>query len=401
MSTPGVSAGFAKFSHRAAAFVERFPWIGWAGWIVFCVVVLARMHPRRFSAAFGYYLEFAHKFAQHQTLYDPNSLTDVSYWPSTLVVMVPFTFINPVLAGVIVLSISIAALTWAAIDLMRALRPGDANAFMLAGLLLLINIMAAWYHFKHVQLHILMTAGMAAAAACIIRERWLLASLWLFVALVVKPIAIVMILLCGALVPKMRLPLIAAVIAGALLPFAFADQAYLVEQYRLFGLKLWTVATSPPGQWIYQADFSTMLKSLGITLPGAVSVPLRLAAALGTLYLAWRVQRAGGSRPFALALLILSGCYLTLFGPRNENVSFLVVTPPIAALALLMLIRDQADIRAWLLIAACIVLGFVVSLSVDHFVKPAIVTVIYVWLAYLMMEPGRWRALVESGPPVR
>ncbi len=399
MSTSAISTGFAKFSQRATALVERFPWLGWAGWIAFCILALARTHPRRFAAAFGYYLEAAQRFAARYTLYDPNSLTDVSYWPSTLVVLVPFTTMNPSLAAVIVLTVSAIALTWAAIDLTRALRPSATDAFMLAGLLLLINIPAAWYNFKHVQLHILMTAGMMAAAACIIREKYLTASLWLFVALVVKPIAVVMVLLCGALVPKMRLPLLAAVIVGALLPFAIADHTYLIEQYRLFGLKLWTVASSPPAEWPYQADFSTMLKSFGIVLPGAVSVPLRLIAALGTLFLAWRVQRGGGNRAFALAVLILSGCYLTLFGPRNENVSFLVVTPAITALALLMLLRDQMDIRAWLLVGAALVLGFVVTLEIDHTVKPAIVTVIYGWLIYLMIEPRRWRALAEGGSP--
>jgi hypothetical protein len=321
----------------------------------------------------------------------------VSYWPSTLVVLVPFTMLDASVSAAIVLAVSAAALTWAAIDLMRALKPSRGEALMLAGLLLLINIPAAWYNFKHVQLHVLMTAGMMAAAACMIRERYLLASLWLFVALVVKPIAIVMVLLCGALVPRMRLPLIAAIVIGSLLPFAFADTNYLIEQYRLFGLKLWTVASSPPAEWIYQADFSTMLKSVGIVLPGAVSVPLRLLAALGTLALAWRVSPRNRAS-FALAILILSGCYLTLFGPRNENVSFLALTPSITALALLMLVRDQADLRAWLLIGAALVLGFVVTLEVDHTLKPAIVTVIYGWLIYLMAEPARWRLLVE-GPP--
>lgn len=396
MTTP-VTTGFAKFSERATALVERFPWLGWVGWIAFCVLALARTHPRRFAAAFGYYLEFAQKFAARETLYDPKSLTDVSYWPSTLVVLVPFTLLDATVSAVIVLTVSIVALTWAAIDLMRALKPSRGDALMLAGLLLLINIPAAWYNFKHVQLHILMTAGMMAAAACMIRERWLLATLWLFVALVVKPIAIVMVLLCGALVPKMRIPLFVAVVIGSLLPFAFAHSDYLMEQYRLFGLKLWTVASSPPSEWIYQADFSTMLKSIGIVLPGTVSVPLRLVAALGTLWLAWCVSTRNRGA-FALAVLMLSGCYLTLFGPRNENVSFLVLTPAITALALLMLVHDRTDWRPWLLIGAAMVLGFVVSLEVDRFVKPAIVTAIYIWLIYLMTVPVRWRLLVEGRP---
>jgi hypothetical protein len=40
-----------------------------------------------------------------------------------------------------------------------------------------------------------------------------------------------------------------------------------------------------------------------------------------------------GSVSLAIRLLILSGLYITLFGPRNENVSYLVATSGISALA--------------------------------------------------------------------
>ena len=104
---------------------------------------------------------------------------------------------------------------------------------------------------------------------------------------------------------------------------------------------------------------------------------------------------------FAFAVLILSGCYITLFGPRNEFLSFIVVTPSIALLAALLLNRDAADYRGWLLIAAALVLGFAWTLAIDAVLKPAIVTAIYIWLAWLMAVPARWRALVEGDEPLR
>jgi hypothetical protein len=182
-----------------------------------------------------------------------------------------------------------------------------------------------------------------------------------------------------------------------LLPFAFLDWSYLADQYRLMGSKLWLIATEPPLEWPYTADFSTLLRALGIDLPGFVTLGVRLAAALGTLALAWRVRRAGGSRDFAFAVLLLSGCYITLFGPRNEYLSFIVLTPSISALALVMIGRADADYRGWLLILAAVALGFVWSLNVDSALKPAIVVAIYVWLAWLMVVPGRWSAIVEGG----
>jgi len=216
-----------------------------------------------------------------------------------------------------------------------------------------------------------------------------------------KPLALVMVLLCGALMREMRLPLIIAIGTLLLLPFAFLDWGYLVEQYWFMGRKLWRIAAEPPGRWLYQADFTTMLHALGIDLPWVAALVARVAAALGTLVLAWRVRVAGGSRSFALAVLLLSACYVTLFGPRNEFLSFIVLTPSLAVLAALMLVRDDSDYRGWSLIAAALALGISWGLAIDRTLKPAIVVAIYVWLAWMMAIPGRWREMVEGSEPVR
>jgi hypothetical protein len=132
-----------------------------------------------------------------------------------------------------------------------------------------------------------------------------------------------------------------------------------------------------------------------------VTFAIRLAAAFGTLWLAWRVRNTGDHKAFALALLTLSGLFITLFGPRNENVSYLAVTPAISAVAFLMVLRNGADLRGWVLIVACQALGYVVSVPVDVVTKPAIIVVIYVWIAALMIQPRRWCALMPDAwsPP--
>jgi hypothetical protein len=394
-----MQAAAARASNALVGLFRKYPWIGWAGWTIFVVAVLLRMHPRRFGAAFQYYLDFAAKLWAEQTIYDPTSLGDVSYWPASLLLFVPLTPIDSTVAGVIALSIFAALFTYGAVALTRALFDDSEKAFLLAGVLLVINIPAAWYHFKQVQLHIPMTAGMMLAAAAMMNARWRQSAVWLVLALIAKPLALVMALLAGALVPRMRIILIAGIVAGLALPYALLHADYVSEQYRLFGLKLWAVATAPPAEWIYQADFTTVLRAVGVVLPGPVSFALRLLAALGTLWLAWRVQRAGGRKTYALALLLLAGCYITLFGPRNENVSFLVLTPSVAALALLILVRDERDVRGWLLVLAPVVLGFVVNPPVDSVVKPLVVTAIYLFAAGQMITPERWRKLVEGPRP--
>ena len=379
--------------------LERVPWFGWAIWIVIVVAVLLRTHPRRYGAAFGYYFDFAAKLWAEQPVYNPSTLGDVSYWPTSLLLMVPLAWLGETAAAAVSFATFAALLTWGAVAFTRALFDDRPGAFWIAGLLLAVNVWAGWYHFKHVQLQIPMVAGMMLATAAIMRGRDQLASLWLSIALIIKPLALVMILLAAALVPRMRLLLIAGIVVAAVLPFAFLHWDYLIGQYQALGMKLWVVATAPPGEWIYQADFTTLLRGLGIALPGKVTFAIRLAVAVGTLWLAWRVRETGDRKAFALALLMLSGLYITLFGPRNENVSYLAVTPAISAVAFLMVLRNGADPRGWLLIVTCQALGYVVSVPVDVVTKPAIIVVIYVWMAALMIQPRRWCALMPAALP--
>lgn len=69
----------------------------------------------------------------------------------------------------------------------------------------------------------------------------------------------------------------------------------------------------------YQADFSTMVRSLGIELPASVALALRLAAALGTLALACRAKQTGDGRSFAFAVLILCHRRRVKAGNRYRN----------------------------------------------------------------------------------
>jgi hypothetical protein len=376
-----------------------YPWIGWASWIAFCLIALLRTDQRRFGSTFEIYFHAAQRLIDQQQVYDPTHLTDYIYPPVSLLVLVPFTHIDLVAAAAITLVVYAGIFTLACAALARRLFPDGAHGLKpltLAGILLLINIPAAWFNFKGVQSQIIMTGAMIAAAATMMRAQWLWASFWLFIALVFKPLAIVMVLLCGTLCAPMRWPLIAAILVMLMLPFAFFDWSYLAAQYQFYGLKLWAVATAPPSEWPYQADITTLLRAVGIVLPSLLAVSLRIACALATLWLAWRVKRTGDMRSFALAVLILAGCYITLFGPRNEYLSFLVLTPSLTALAFLLLARNESDARAWLLIAAALVLGFVWRLSLDVWLKPAIVLVIYLWLVFLMVLPQRWHDLTQA-----
>jgi len=396
-------------------FFQRLPWFGWAVWLLVCTILVVQAAPRRIGSTFNVYFETARLFAAEQPLYDPERIDNFLYWPVSLLLYRPLVACEAITAARIVLALSVALLSLACVQLMQALlgsppywrggepgpRPHARLAVALAGTLLLINLPAAWFNLKSVQAQVAMTAGMLLAAAAMMRGSFRLAAAWLFFAAVVKPLALVMLLLCAALERRMRLALAAALIACILLPFLFADPSYVAEQYRLWLRKLWSLANVAPRDWPYQADIQTLLDGLGIILPRSVMLAIRLIAALGTLALAWRVAAVASRREFGLAVLLLAGCYITLFGPRNEFLSFLVLTPALAALALLLLLQNPGDRRGWLLILAALLLGMVWALAVDRVLKPAIVVFVYGWLAWLMVTPQRWQKLLAEPSPAR
>ena len=402
--TTGAGAVFnivRRVQERTVDAFARFPWIGWVVWLVFCTASLLRNNPRRFGSTFQAYLDAAAHFWHGQPIYVFSNLGEYLYWPVSLLVLGPLPDFEPVVAAGIAMAVSAVVLTFASFVLVRAFMPGRprTDVFNAAGVLLMINIPAAWYNFKYVQAQIGMTAFMMLAAAAIARRSWLASSFWLFLSIITKPLSLVMLLLCGATQPRMRLGLAVALLLALLLPFAFADVHYVAGEYRAWIDKLRQLTAVEPGQWPYQADFATLLDTVGIDLPGSLQTGVRLAAALGTLALVWRVARLNNPVVFAMAVILFSACYITLFGPRNEWVSFLVLTPPLTALALVLIDRDVQDQRGWLLVAAALIIGFHGALAVDRALKPFLTFIVLGWLIWLTIEPARWVELLgpESG----
>ena len=196
--------GFDAVLHtqeRIVAIFNRYPWIGWGAWLIFCLASLLRTHPRRFGSTFQAYLTAAHNFWNGQPIYDLSQLGEYLYWPVSLLVLGPLPRFEPIMAAAIAMAVSAIVLSFASVIFLRAFLPErtPADTLNLAGVLLMINIPAAWYNFKYVQAQIGMTAFMMLTAAAIARRHWLMASFWLFLSVITKPLSLVMLLLYGLL----------------------------------------------------------------------------------------------------------------------------------------------------------------------------------------------------------
>jgi uncharacterized membrane protein YfcA len=95
-------------------------------------------------------------------------------------------------------------------------------------------------------------------------------------------------------------------------------------------------------------------------------------------------------------LLLLSTCYIALFNPRQEGMSFLVVVPGLAALSLWFLVRNPADWRGWLWVALSVMVGIKWGAHQASWVLPATMVTIWIGLLALSLNPRRWSDLLSD-----
>jgi hypothetical protein len=248
------------------------------------------------------------------------------------------------------------------------------------------------------QMQMPMTSAMICAAVAGMRGRWQAMAWWLVLAIALKPLAVVMALLAVAVVPQTRLPMALGIAALLLVPFGFQNWNYVAAQYGGYLENLSVIANAPPGQWYAQTEISTLFRSIGWELSSPARLAIRVGAAIGVLVLAWRIAAIGMARATAFALLILATCYIGLFNPRQENVSFIVVAPGIAALAMVYLGRNIADIRGWIWLALAILVevNWRNGTRAGAWLYPGWMVLIWVGLLRLMIDPRRWCNLLSD-----
>lgn len=385
-----------------AALAAPLAIVTWTGWAVFIVLRL-RQNYRDYSAtpprpsALADYFEFLTTFWNREPLYLPDSLQGFHYLPSMLVIYTPLTWLGDWTTVTTVAGVLYAALlTYAVLRLASALWPGRAASG--AGAVLAVSMMATSLPLGLLNATVPMTALMILAAAAAIDGRLRHAALWVGAAVAIKPLALTMALLMAATMPRTRLIVAATVVGAILLPFAFQDPGYLLAEYSNNFRQLSRIADAPPGEWIYQVDYSTFLHSYGIDLPAPLRGAVRVAAALVALLLAWRVTTAGDERATSLALLVLACSYIALFNPRHEYVAFLVVVPALAAVGLVALDRSIVDWGGWAFVGLALMIGSRWSHHTEPYLKPPFMIAVWIFLLVLMFPAARWRAFVARRP---
>lgn len=372
-------------------------WIVWFACTIPPVVanvrdMIASHSPQGALVEYIYYIQ---QFRAGLPIYIPHDLHGFHYLPATLILVSPLTWFGLPATGAAVGLLSIAAMTASAYYLCRVLF--GSRALVITGIVLGLSAMPATTSLELVQFQIFMTSSMIVASAAAARGRYWEMSLWLILGIAIKPLGTVLALLAACLYSRCRIPLIAAVIVLVLMPYAFQDAGYMSREYANYFGQLWHITEAAPMDWRNQADFSVFWEHFGVDLGAGTRMAIRLAAVLATLVAALRLAAWGNAKATAFGLLILAVTFIALFNPRQEQYSFIVVSPALGALTVMLLTRNARDWLGWLWLAFTICIGLRIS-EQNRWVLPGMMSVIWLFLIWLISSRSRWLALFAPAP---
>jgi hypothetical protein len=289
------------------------------------------------------------------------------YLPQAALVFAPFAALPPSVGEVLWRWAGIAACAWGLWRVCTLVfRERSGEAFLPATLLCLPALLGS---AQNGQTNLAMAGLFVLAAADGATDRRWRCTLWLMLALACKPVALPVVLLLGAVRPRIIPQLLIGLACFAAAPFLHPDPAYVWSQYAQAPRKILTAGGQE--EYIF-SDVRGMLMDFGLA-PDAWTIPLgavklevltvvRALAAGVTLGLAlltsWTRRGKPGAEPTRSWLAVALGvAYILLFNPRTEGVTYAMMGPVVGVLGARALVARRWGAAA-LLIAYALVLQF-------------------------------------------
>jgi len=358
--------------------------LAWGIWFVLLagVATMAALAPER-RTVFPVYAGACRRFWDGIDLYG-GGIHGFLYLPFNAWAVSPFLALGRPVADVLWRIVSLGLLAFGVRRLARhqasRQRAGRADRIFLLATLLALP--ATWSAARNGQANLLLIALVIHAALDVAAARPGRAALGLVLAMAAKPIAIVPLLLFGALDAPLRGRLLVGLALIFALPLLHPDPGYVLAQYGDAMAMLRRAAQ--PGT-PYTEAFGG-LEMLGLPVAATWRTAARLLAAVLTLVLAHRAWRREGRVGGAVTTLGLAVVYLMAFNPRTEANAY-VMLGAVAA---------PAAAGAWLsgrrVVGACLALGCL--LLGTHLIGGALHHVTRRWLKPLLaLAFGAWISL--------
>jgi len=312
----------------AQAGEKRSEWISWAGWAVLFLATSAIILHDSSRSIFPIYQYAALAWFKGQQIYEMSGIGGFTYFPQAAILFTPFALLPSAAGEMAWRLVSIGAIAFAlrSFGSLVAERSGK-NLFPL---MTLVAIPIVWDCARNGQATLLMTAVMLMAVVDVARLHWWRATLWLALAVAIKPLAIVLVLLIAAINRPMTSRALFGMVLLALFPFLTQRPGYVIEQYVTCLQNMAISAHVGVAAHGWTSPFTALRAVTGIDVPEKLQTLMRLAGALGTLVLCYVSRRRHDAATSAIFLFSLAALYVMLFSPRTENNTYAMLGPALA-----------------------------------------------------------------------
>jgi alpha-1,2-mannosyltransferase len=324
-----------------------------AGMLI-AITVMVMLDPRKRSVSAGY-MDAALRFWAGEPLYNPEASAGFLYLPVFALAYLPLTAFGLTLGDLIWRSATVGLLAFAILRMSRRLA-ARSEALELFGLALIIGLVGAAGAVRNGQSTTLLVAATLLAFDAAFDRSLAKAAFWATLAVVAKPLGIVVWLLIGGTRPA-ALPWLLGFLAIALgLPYAVADPAYVTTQYATFVEVLRHISPELGGAASW-TDFMAVVRALGLSVAEEIAYAIRAVAAVLTFAAVLALMRRPDYVAAALFPAALACSYMLLFNPRAETNTYILMAVPFALLAAYML-RETTQVAAGRsVVIACVALG--------------------------------------------
>jgi Glycosyltransferase family 87 len=294
-------------------------------------------------------------FFAHQPLYNVEQSMGFLYAPGFAVLYTPFWKLGPVFGDFSWRLLGFAVLTAAAVKQVRKI--DGPNTIWLLSYGLFLALPMALGAMRNGQATVLLTGACWLLTFSTLEGRRAETFLWASIAFIAKPTAIVMILLCGALRPRMIPVLVLSLLFVFAIPYAFAPVDYVNAQHHDFIRMLTSMGVDKSGPF-RTADFTAPFTAIGVPLAESGATVIRIVGAALTLAAVIWFDRRAEKNVAALAIFLAGAFYMTVLNPRVETNTYMMLAVP-AAITIAYLWREERGGALGVVLSAAIFLcGF-------------------------------------------
>jgi len=312
--------------------------IGWLAWGLYLLVVcyLVGRWPEVRNITHHYRDASLHWWAS-EDLYTAHNMDGFLYLPQSAVLFTPFGFLPITLGELLWRLTSLGALAWGVWRLAKIVEGNRSERVFL--LMTFLAVPASLSSARSGQFNMIMGALMIHASVDLILRNWSRSAFWLCLAVGLKPLAIVLFLLCGALQKELRVRLLVGACVLVAIGFLHANMDYVLRQWQLCWGML-TVASGDPENKF--CDLGGLLRTLGYKPSQELLLSFSALFSIVTLGLCYSLYRRKRDQIFiGLTMLGLASAYLMIFNPRNETNSYVILSPVMAAFCIKLWLEDR------------------------------------------------------------